>query len=130
MIFISTRQLFGMAFVFAVTYRWSIYHQDVPVVRFSIYDMRSLIKWEVSFHYATIKSETLQQTSFQYFFSWYAITTTFKTTCKWNLSLQYPKCYKIFKARSISARMLVWWTIRVLQLYLNPLAKYYKSQEK
>ena len=30
--------------------------------------MRSLIKWEVSFHYATIKSETLQQTSFQYFF--------------------------------------------------------------
>ena len=30
--------------------------------------MRSLIKWEVSFHYATIKSETLQQTSFQHFF--------------------------------------------------------------
>ena len=30
--------------------------------------MRSLIKWEVSFHYATIKSETLQQTRFQYFF--------------------------------------------------------------
>ena len=30
--------------------------------------MRFLIKREVSFHYATIKSETLQQTSFQHFF--------------------------------------------------------------
>ena len=37
------------------------------MVRFSIYDVRFLIKWEVSFHYATIKSDTLQQTSFQHF---------------------------------------------------------------
>ena len=87
--------------------------------------------WKRRFHYITPQwTQRFYSRPVINSLSWFAISTTVKTTCRWYLLLQYFIYYRRCKGWCISARILAHGQLEISVIReFNPLAKCCNAQE-